>query len=136
MEYQPMAKIESKDPMVRGYLECAERCGLAPMEDGREGREALELAVAPRWSEKAEVKAQALCDEFLRAAEGLSGLDLLEPGQVGHDLWLTQNRHGAGFWDRGLGKLGEQLTEIAHWFGEMYAEFDEETEMLTLDGGR
>jgi hypothetical protein len=31
----------------------------------------------------------------------------LEPGQVGHDFWLTRNRHGAGFWDRGYGKLGD-----------------------------
>ena len=33
---------------------------------------------------------------------------------------LTRNRHGAGFWDRGLGKLGDQLTEAAHAYGETY----------------
>ena len=32
---------------------------------------------------------------------------------VGHDLWLTQNSHGAGFWDRGLGVFGDTLTEAA-----------------------
>lgn len=37
---------------------------------------------------------------------------------VGHDLWLTRNRHGAGFWDRGLGELGNRLTEAAHAAGE------------------
>jgi hypothetical protein len=35
----------------------------------------------------------------------------------GHDFWLTRNRHGAGFWDRGLGKLGDKLTEMAHPYG-------------------
>lgn len=38
--------------------------------------------------------------------------------QAGHDFWLTRNGHGAGFWDRGMGKRGEKLTESAHEFGE------------------
>jgi len=42
----------------------------------------------------------------------------LDPGQLGHDLWLTRNHHGAGFWDRGLGKLGDDLTLLAHSLGE------------------
>lgn len=36
---------------------------------------------------------------------------------AGHDFWLTRNGHGAGFWDRGLGALGDRLTEAAHAFG-------------------
>jgi hypothetical protein len=44
----------------------------------------------------------------------------LDPAQVGHDLWLTRNRHGAGFWDRGLGERGLALTEAAHAYGECY----------------
>jgi hypothetical protein len=38
--------------------------------------------------------------------------------QFGHDLWLTRNRHGAGFWDRGHGEPGDRLTDIAHAMGE------------------
>ena len=37
--------------------------------------------------------------------------------QNGHDLWLTHGRHGAGFWDRGYGEIGEKLTEASHRFG-------------------
>lgn len=37
---------------------------------------------------------------------------------AGHDFWLTRNGHGAGFWDRGLGEIGERLTAAAHAFGE------------------
>ena len=44
----------------------------------------------------------------------LSGI---EPEQLGHDLWLTRNYHGAGFWDRGLGEIGDKLTELAHSYG-------------------
>ena len=43
---------------------------------------------------------------------------LADPGQVGHDFWLTRNRHGAGFWDRGLGELGDRLTDAAHAYGD------------------
>ena len=31
----------------------------------------------------------------------------------GHDYALTCNRHGAGFWDRGMGEVGEELTAAA-----------------------
>ena len=37
--------------------------------------------------------------------------------QLGHALWLTAQRHGAGFWDRGAGELGDRLTEAAHTSG-------------------
>jgi hypothetical protein len=42
----------------------------------------------------------------------------MDPEQVGHDFWLTRNRHGAGFWDRGLGERGKRLTDAAHVYGE------------------
>ncbi|AXQ52453.1 hypothetical protein SEA_ERICMILLARD_223 [Mycobacterium phage EricMillard] len=35
----------------------------------------------------------------------------------GHDFYLTREHHGAGFWDRGLGELGEYLTRIADSYG-------------------
>lgn len=38
-------------------------------------------------------------------------------GQIGHDFYLTRNRHGAGFWDRGAGTAGDTLTEAAHVYG-------------------
>ena len=41
------------------------------------------------------------------------------PGQVGHDFWLTRNRHGAGFWDRGYGEDGDTLSEAAKVYGSV-----------------
>jgi hypothetical protein len=40
----------------------------------------------------------------------------VEAGQCGHDLILTANGHGAGFWDRGLGAAGWRLTEAARGY--------------------
>lgn len=46
---------------------------------------------------------------------------LIESGQseeqIGHDFWLTRNGHGAGFWDRGLGAVGESLSDACRVFG-------------------
>lgn len=37
--------------------------------------------------------------------------------QFGYNFWLTRNGHGAGFWDRGLGELGDALTTWAKTYG-------------------
>lgn len=38
-------------------------------------------------------------------------------GLFGHDYYLTREGHGAGFWDRGLGALGDYLADIAKGMG-------------------
>lgn len=47
-------------------------------------------------------------------------------GQVSHDFHLTRNHHGAGFWDRGAGEVGERLTEAVYVYGtaELCADLD------------
>lgn len=65
-------------------------------------------------------------DDFLEANVGLI-VEAIAVGEsvgyswveAGHDLALTRNRHGAGFWDRMLGTPGDELTELAHAAGEL-----------------
>lgn len=57
------------------------------------------------------------CDAFRSDAGEL--LSTLEDALAGHDFWLTRNRHGAGFWDRGLGRIGDRLTDLAHSYKEI-----------------
>ena len=61
------------------------------------------------------------CDDFRDYVEE-AGLDFgeLDDEQAGHDFWLTRNHHGSGFWDRGLGELGDKLSDAAHSFGDVY----------------
>ena len=74
----------------------------------------------------AEQRAQLV--DFMRANRGLLAQatalrpNFYDPSQVGHDFHLTRNGHGAGFWDRGLGQVGEQLSEAAKVYGsaELY----------------
>lgn len=40
--------------------------------------------------------------------------------QIGHDFWLTRNGHGAGFWDRGLGAVGDGLSKASKSYGGVY----------------
>ena len=55
------------------------------------------------------------CREFVEENAGL--LADIDVEMAGHDFWLTRNRHGAGFWDRGYGAIGDELTAAAHSYG-------------------
>lgn len=73
--------------------------------------------IAPETIEQAKRE----CAEFLTSNQTLlneTGRD--DDEHHGHDFWLTRNRHGAGFWDRGYGSVGERLTAAAHAWGEAY----------------
>lgn len=50
-------------------------------------------------------------DDIERSKEGLE--------RAGFDFWLTRNHHGAGFWDRGLGDIGERLTAACKPYGSI-----------------
>ena len=56
-------------------------------------------------------------DSFVEKAGNL--LDGMNDEQIGHDFWLTRNGHGAGFWDRGLGEIGDKLSKICEQFKEL-----------------
>jgi len=59
------------------------------------------------------------CERFQREnAELLAQAG--DDSQNGHDFWLTRNGHGAGFWDRGYGNVGEALTEACKAYGTVY----------------
>lgn len=63
------------------------------------------------------------CAVFQHDNEAL--LAELDDMQSGHDFWLTREGHGAGFWDRGLGELGDKLTKAAETWGSGSEEFHE-----------
>jgi len=62
-------------------------------------------------------KAVADCRRFVELAGDL--LNGLEESEIGHDFWLSRNGHGAGFFDKGLGEIGDRLQEIARSFREI-----------------
>lgn len=74
-------------------------------------------------SEEARQAAVIACSRFLAAhgkdLEVVRGM-FLDYGyeQAGHDLFLTRERHGAGFWDRNLGHYGDVFTKYCEGIRE------------------
>ena len=69
--------------------------------------------VVDDFADEAVKQAEKDCLDFM-AANDVGDLD---DDDVGHNFWLTRNGHGAGFWDRGLGALGDRLTKASEAYG-------------------
>lgn len=108
-----MTATHSLTPTVKAYLECA----LWSSIDG--DGEPLDADYSlDDFDPSAITSAEEEISAFLSMCSE-EGLDLsgISDEQIGHDFWLTRNHHGAGFWDRGLGDLGQKLTDNAHSYG-------------------
>lgn len=83
------------------------------------------------WSEEDRHHALRQVWGFLRLLDRTTLDALAQHGDqhaIGHDLWLTRQGHGAGFWDGGWPAIGDALTEVCKRMGEDY-----ETENALLD---
>jgi hypothetical protein len=58
--------------------------------------------------------------DFIESNEALLSESGQSDEQIGHDFWLTRNGHGVGFWDRGLGTIGDALSKASKSYGEVY----------------
>lgn len=70
--------------------------------------------------------AEGDCESFLEIARAeIAKLpEWYGEEQFGHDFLLTRNGHGVGFWDRGLGDIGRELTQHAESYGNIHAFVD------------
>ena len=95
--------------ILNGYLEAIQFTDCGPDDEDRQ---------AAPWSDDLIDVARSQVSEFVMRtpSQMLHGIN---PEQIGHDLWLTRNGHGAGFWDRGLGDRGDSLTAICKALGEV-----------------
>lgn len=100
--------------MQEAYLACALWSSL---DDDGTPLDALDAQLSTQALDRTNIDCGAF-KERAQAAIRASGLD---DAQIGHDFWLTRNGHGTGFWDRGLGAVGEELTRLAKAFGECSA---------------
>lgn len=77
-----------------------------------------ELFAAVAWLDTADIGEDETLAKYRDAAHAY--VEALGLEQFGHDMTLTRNHHGAGFWDRGLGEIGDVLTEWAHGLGSLH----------------
>jgi len=104
------------DDFTRGYIACALWAESADYTD---------RSFAALGYDESDLHPEALrritedCADFQEAnAVDLNLYEAARPlDYAGHDFWLTRNGHGAGFWDRGLGELGDRLTAASKAYG-------------------
>jgi len=86
--------------------------------------------VADDFNRHVEATMRELSEKHTRLIE--LTLNYANGEQIGHDLWLTRNGHGAGFWDRNFypKELKDLWCEIARKMGEVYV--SNENGVLTM----
>jgi hypothetical protein len=116
------------DEMVQGYIECALWSSTDEQPDGN-GGPAMDENYGPEdISDELMASMREDCQSFYNAntadldkyAVEMTRAEWTGAEMAGHDFWLTRNRHGAGFWDRGLGALGDRLSDACKPYGESY----------------
>lgn len=126
----------SASEIARGYVSTAVWCGVEyrsgdPRSDSDKASElnpsdiepvslAAMIARADKWAAD-----NAALIERAKEAGFRYGPDYGPDEHLGHDLWLTSNHHGAGFWDGDYesddkGDVGEALTAASESCGEFY----------------
>ena len=100
---------------------------------------------------EAEAEIRGAIMEFVANAETCGLLNITgrswwvqtDPGSVpegmplddlGRDIYFTRNHHGVGFWDRGLGKAGDELTDLAQKLGESWPYVTDDERFVGVEG--
>jgi hypothetical protein len=108
--------------MIEGYLDCALWASVPLSEDGTADQSLSDLGYTRvNCCADTRADARAACEGFveangdaLRAAFEVSGQT---PAGAGHDLFLSRNGHGAGFFDHGNHPCWDVLQSAARGLG-------------------
>jgi hypothetical protein len=129
--YYDIPSCDFLDVFLKGYIDAA--LWSSSDESRPDGGDPLDSNYSERdLAKETRAKMRADCEAFicanvedLKASQEVyedlaarEGAEDFWPAWAGHDFWLTRNHHGAGFWDRGLGVIGDRLTESAESFRE------------------
>lgn len=113
----PRTQDADFEAFVTGYFECAEWLWPEPSGDGDDG---FDRSKVRGWHSSAIRAMRDDCRAFWRSNRGdlAKYAEARSWGDAGHDFFLTREGHGAGFWDRGLGELGDRLSKACKGWGE------------------
>lgn len=105
------------DEFTRGYIEAMFFTETGTGDDAENDLEHATVAELDCWSVE---KIKRDCAEFQRSCgayleQAYTARHSYEPVQAGRDFWFTRNGHGVGFWNRGLGEIGETLSAFCGW---------------------
>lgn len=111
--------MPASESFIRGYIACLFWQATDVGGD--------ETDLAPEATEKI----RSECNDFYDANRA----DIEEWGNdedAGHNFLLTRNGHGAGFWDRGRGDVGDRLTEASKMYAAVYV-YDGDDGLVYVD---
>lgn len=121
------------DAMTQGYMDaalwadCACSCDSGECDCEPGGRVYLQVsdddrAMIRSLCERFAVEHRADCLAYLEAvgtlhcpSDSLGRTEYSASELLGHDMRLTSGGHGTGFWDRGLGDLGQRLADAVDY---------------------
>lgn len=130
-----ISRVPHLGAFLKGYIEAALWADCMPFTDGMsdEDRDRAETGggenLIPRPGAEDKMARESQMLDFIDGSENdlqtyvdilvnERGLDRAEAWEyAGHDFWLTRVGHGAGFWDRGMGELGDRLTDACKPYG-------------------
>jgi len=99
-----------RETFLDGYLACALWSSSLPL--------------LGEWTSEARKQAEKTCADFMAdnadALERYYEKTARPESYAGHDLWLTRNGHGAGFWDRCNNDAFPELCKAAEELGEQH----------------
>lgn len=114
------------DDFVQAYMSAALWSSHGPEEDPHACENLDDLFGVDDIAPETAQTMRRECEDFIQTnkqdlleyAEAMRNPEWSGEARAGHDFWLTRNYHGVGFWDRGLGALGDRLTKAAEACGE------------------
>lgn len=110
-------RFNALDSFTQGYIEAAFFTSTGPdnEEEGLGEGSVAELAPDTLADIVADcAKWQADQAGLLQAAYDYPTAKAYDARRAGNDYWYTRNGHGTGFWDRGLGDVGDKLAAACH----------------------
>jgi hypothetical protein len=131
--------VEELDDFTKGYIECA--LWSSNDDSTPQGGEPLDKNygledIAPKSLKRVKIDCAMFQKDNAELLElyyhRINAREDTPQSYAGHDYWLTRNGHGAGFFDRGLGKLGDDLHQAAKACGscDLYIGDDKRVHMM------
>ncbi len=114
--HRKTGKHAASEAFFDGYVECALWSSTDESTDS--GGDPLDDNYGPDdITVKTRKEMRADCDAFVKECRHRLATSGLSDSRAGHDFWLSRNGHGSGFWDEGLGKVGDSLHAAAKVYG-------------------
>ena len=103
------------EEFLKGYMVCA--LWSSTDDSGEPFDKNYEVA---NFSQETKNEMRAECQNFFTVNLHLMTEAKGDFSQHGHDFWLSRNGHGAGFFDRDNGIIGDKLQSNAQFYDQKY----------------